>query len=341
MTTPVNIDFITTENIELLWEIILDDIKDKFRTKEHVAHARGFYINQARIFFEREKSINQNLVQMNKNFITQIMTSFSSLKQHPQQQPPQSQQQPQQPQKINILNSAPDGKGHFTIEDLHSERMNAFEKSLAEKQNDFNSAMTIPVPEAPIFNDGKFDEPIGGSMSELIARTLAQRNFDMEEIYKGANKEDVEKWLKPKETSTKIEKVQQHENHKIQMDQKQIQYQYAHQEPPKLIQIGQVLENTQVKYDALAQPVSKVDKKQISWGTNSEYESNELNGIRLDIQEIALQKGNDNIFSKLKYVKEEENSYDVKTEIKNMNDRINNLDEKMNQILEIINRNTQ
>jgi len=332
MTTPVNIDFITTENIEMLWEIILDDIKDKFRTKEHVAHARGFYINQARIFFEREKSINQNLIQMNKNFITQIMASFSSLK----QQPHQSQQQPQQPQKINILNSAPDDKGHFTIEDLHSERMNAFEKSLAEKQNDFNNAMTIPVPEAPNFNDGKLDEPIGGSMSELIARTLAQRNFDMEEIHKGANKEDVAKWLKPKETSTKVEKVQQHENHKIQMDQKQIQYQYAHQEPPKLIQIGQVLENADVKYDALAQPVSKVDRKQISWGTNSEYESTELNGIRLNIQEIPVQKGGDNIFSKLKYVKEEENSYDVKTEIKNMNDRINNLDEKLNQLLEII-----
>jgi len=332
MTTPVNIDFITTENIEMLWEIILDDIKDKFRTKEHVAHARGFYINQARIFFEREKSINQNLIQMNKNFITQIMASFSSLK----QQPHQSHQQHQQPQKINILNSAPDDKGHFTIEDLHSERMNAFEKSLAEKQNDFNNAMTIPVPEAPNFNDGKLDEPIGGSMSELIARTLAQRNFDMEEIHKGANKEDVAKWLKPKETSTKVEKVQQHENHKIQMDQKQIQYQYAHQEPPKLIQIGQVLENADVKYDALAQPVSKVDRKQISWGTNSEYESTELNGIRLNIQEIPVQKGVDNIFSKLKYVKEEENSYDVKTEIKNMNDRINNLDEKLNQLLEII-----
>ena len=353
MTTPVNIDFITTENIELLWEIILDDIKDKFRTKEHIAHARGFYINQARIFFEREKSINQKLVQMNKNFITQIMTSFSSLKQQPHQQQQsqqqqsqqqQQQQQQQQPQKINILNSAPDGQGHFTIEDLHSERMNAFEKSLAEKQNDFNSAMTISVPEAPNFNDGKLDEPIGGSMSELIARTLAQRNFDMEEIHKGANKEDVAKWLKPKETSTKVEKVQQYENHKIQMDQKQIQYQYAQQEPPKLIQIGQVLENTDVKYDALAQPGSKVDRKQISWGTNSEYESTELNGIRLNIQEIegkSLQKGSDNIFSKLKYVKEEENSYDVKTELKNMNDRINNLDEKMNKILEFINRNTQ
>ena len=222
--------------------------------------------------------------------------------------------------------------------------MNAFEKSLAEKQNDFNSAMTISVPEAPNFNDGKLDEPIGGSMSELIARTLAQRNFDMEEIHRGANKEDVAKWLKPKETSTKVEKVQQYENHKIQMDQKQIQYQYAQQEPPKLIQIGQVLENTDVKYDALAQPGSKVDRKQISWGTNSEYESTELNGIRLNIQEIegkSLQKGSDNIFSKLKYVKEEENSYDVKTELKNMNDRINNLDEKMNKILEFINRNTQ
>jgi len=82
MATPVNIDFITTENIEMLWEIILDDIKDNFRTKEQIAHARNFYINQARVFFEREKSINQNLIQMNKNFITEILLKYTSVLQH-------------------------------------------------------------------------------------------------------------------------------------------------------------------------------------------------------------------------------------------------------------------
>jgi hypothetical protein len=104
---PNNLEFITNDNIEMLWEIILDDIKDKLQTTEKLSHARGFFINQARIFFERENSISQTLIQMNKKFISQIMTSFTSIK---NQQPPlhhQNQVQNQiqnqvQNHKINI-----------------------------------------------------------------------------------------------------------------------------------------------------------------------------------------------------------------------------------------------
>lgn len=321
--TQINIDFITTENIEMLWEIILDDIKDRLNSQEQISHARGFFINQARIFFEREKIVKQNLMQMNKKFIGEIMTSFNSLKQKPTQS---HQTQNFQPQKINISNKEPIS---FTIEDLHSERLSAFEKSLEEKKNDFMSAMSLPVPEAPKFSDAELDKPIGGAMDELIARTLAQRNFDIENIHKSANKNEVEKWLKPAETSVKSEKMQENENSKLKMDQKQMQYQYVHQQTPKLIQIGPPLDKSE---------------KTVTWGQNSEYESPaaELNGINLDIQEIETNNTNslkNDIFSKLKYVKEPlSENYDVKKELKNMNNRINNLDEKLNSILSIISK---
>jgi hypothetical protein len=81
-TAQINIDFITTENIEMLWEIILDDIKGRLKSQEQVSNARGFFINQAKTFFEREKIMKQNLMQMNKKFIEQIMMSFKQ----PQQQ---------------------------------------------------------------------------------------------------------------------------------------------------------------------------------------------------------------------------------------------------------------
>ena len=58
--TQVNIDFITSENIEMLWEIILDDIKDRLQTQEQISSARGFFINKAKTFFEREKTVKQN-----------------------------------------------------------------------------------------------------------------------------------------------------------------------------------------------------------------------------------------------------------------------------------------
>ena len=180
----VNIDFITTENIEMIWEIVLDDIKSRLKSQEQFAQARGFFINQARLFFEREKNVPQNLMEMNKKFISLIMNSFNAQPQQQRQQPPSTKQL-------------------FKAEDIQAERLNAFEKGLAEKKNDFMSAMSVPVPEAPKFSDSSRDEPIGGAMGELIARTLAQRNFEVETFHKSANKEDVEKWLKPSETSVK------------------------------------------------------------------------------------------------------------------------------------------
>jgi DNA-binding ferritin-like protein len=294
----VNIDFITTENIEMIWEIVLDDIKSRLKSQEQFAQARGFFINQARLFFEREKNVPQNLMEMNKKFISLIVNNFNSQRQTPQQPPT---------------------KQLFKAEDIQAERLNAFEKGLAEKKNDFMSAMSVPVPEAPKFSDSSRDEPIGGAMGELIARTLAQRNFDVETIHKTANKEEVEKWLKPAETSVKVEKVHQNQQSATQLEEKQKQYQY-NQPAPKFIQIGEEL------------PVAPSNKKKISWGENQEYEVNE---ISLEINEISRETPN--IFSRLKQIKEENpETVELKKEIKNMGEKIVNLEDKMNKILELL-----
>ena len=300
----VNIDFITTENIEMIWEILLDDIKTRLKSQEQFAQARNFFINQARLFFEREKNTPQNLMEMNKKFISLIMNSFRPVN----QQPPLKQL--------------------FKSEDIQAERMNAFERGLAEKKNDFMSAMSVPVPEAPKFSDSSRDEPIGGAMGELIARTLAQRNFDVESIHKTTNKEDVEKWLKPAETSVKMEKVQQNQKSATQLEEKQKQYQY-NQPAPKFIQIGEEL------------PVAPISKKQISWGENKEYDTFiNTSEIQLEINEISYENSEDknpNIFSRLKQVKEENTEIvEIKNEIKVMGDKIVNLEDKMDKILELL-----
>lgn len=283
----------------MIWEIILDDIKPRLKSQEQFSHARGVFINQARLFFEREKNVSQNLMEMNKKFISLIMNSFNSNRQHSFQSPPTKQL--------------------FKAEDIQADRLNAFEKGLAEKKNDFLNAITVPVPEAPRFSDSSRDEPIGGAMGELIARTLAQRNFEVETFHKTANKEDVEKWLKPAETSVKVEKVQQNQQTASQLEEKQKQYQY-NQPAPKFIQIGEEL------------PLAPTSKKQISWGENQEYEVNE---ISLEINEISSTVPN--IFSRLKQIKEENpETLEIKKEIKNMGEKIVNLEDKMDQILELL-----
>ena len=319
----INIDFITTENIEMIWEIILDDIKERLKSQEQFARARAFFINQARSFFEREKTVAQNLMQMNKKFISQIMQSFNEPVK--QQQPPPTFQQPPTTFQQNQL---------FKAEDIQAERISAFEKNLEAKKNDFLNAITVPVPEAPKFSDNNLDKPIGSAMGELIARTLAQRNFEIEELHKTANKDDVEKFLRPAETSVKSEKIQQKQQNNVQMEEKQKQYdyQYKNQVTPKLIQIGDEL---------------PTNKKQISWGENKEYEVNEINFEVREIEMEQNQKMGSNIFSKLKYVASEtspkitndienKGQKEIKSEIKVMNDKINSLENKMNKILELL-----
>jgi hypothetical protein len=292
----INIDFITSENIEMIWDIVLDDIQQSLKFQEQFAHARGFFINQARLFFEREKNNQQNLMEMNKKFITLIMNSFNTQK-RPVNNPPQSKQL-------------------FKAEDIQAERLNAFERGLANKKNDFISAMSVPVPETPRFSDNTTEEPIGSAMGELIARTLAQRNFETETFNKTSNKEHVEKWLKPAETSVKVEKVQKNQQSTLQIEEKQKQYQY-NQPAPKFIQIGEEL------------PLAPSNKKQISWGENQEYEVNE---ISLEINEISP-----NIFSRLKQIKEENHeTVEIKKDMRNLKDKIFNLEDKMNKILEML-----
>jgi hypothetical protein len=247
-------------------------------------------------------------MEMNKKFISLIMNSFNS----------QRQQQ---------ITNQHQTKQLFKAEDIQAERLNAFEKGLAEKKNDFMNSMSVPVPEAPKFSDNSRDEPIGTAMGELIARTLAQRNFEIESFNKNSNKEDVEKWLKPAETSVKMEKVQKNQQGAAQLEEKQKQYQY-NQPAPKFIQIGEEL------------PVASSNKKQISWGENQEYEINE---IQLEINEISSrrseesQKINPNIFSRLKQIKEENpETVELKNEIKVMRENIVNLEDKMDKILELL-----
>uniref|UniRef100_A0A6C0B089 Uncharacterized protein n=1 Tax=viral metagenome TaxID=1070528 RepID=A0A6C0B089_9ZZZZ len=309
MNNTTNIEFITTENIEMLWEIITEDGIASFLKKEQ---SREFFIIEAKNFFETEKDKYSSLILMNKQFISNIMIQFSELKKKQMKQTNQANQ-------INSKNAS--FTSTIPSEELHSKRMNHFEQSLAEIQADFNNAVTVPIPETPNFYDNVKEEPIGSNMSELIARTLAQRNFELESIHNTNNntKIDANTWLKPAETSIKTDKALQHENHKMQLEQKQIQYQYKHQELPTLIQIGE-----EVK--------APIIKKQLTWAENLNNDS--VEEIKLDIKET-----NETIFSKLKHIKSEVSiEIDTQIQLQNMNQRINELDEKISTIIKMMHK---
>jgi molybdopterin converting factor small subunit len=176
--------FLQPENVELLWEIILDE-----NISPPTQEFRNTFLQGINAYYGQFGSSGEDLIQMNKRFIS----GFVYYEKQKRQKPPV-----QRIPELEIKEIQP-----VLAQDILTSRMNQFERDLASKQNEFNEFMTQSIPEAPKFND-KMDEPIGDSMGDLIARTLAERNQDLEKIHnENAKKQEAEKWLKSENTSVK------------------------------------------------------------------------------------------------------------------------------------------
>ena len=315
MSQPNNLEFITNDNIEMLWDLILDTIGSNIKTNEQLSISRGFFINQAKHFFEREKSKKQNIMEMNKMFMSENIQQFQILHKQIQEKELQNKKQ----HNISTLNNGNSIKEILTIEDLHTERLNQFEKSLEHKQNEFQNMMNVPIPKIPNFKEDVQVEKINSTeMQNVIAKTMSERKFEMDNIKKTINDNSL------------TNKVNSSDNNRS-------QYQYANQITPKFIKIGEELDLNNID--------STNKKKQLTWGKNQEY-SNE---ISLEVKEI---NANPNIFSKLK--KKVENNHfnsnsnalldstpiysednNAMMEIQIMKEKLSSLEDRMNELIEL------
>lgn len=196
-------EFIKRQNIELLWEILLDELGIDLSNKQVLQNIRLVFEKNIGLFTAKANP-NVRLVELNKLFLKQITialnTLFPSLRTM---------------KRINIGEEFPDKP--YKIEDIHSVRQNQFEKQLEQKRLDFEVTMNPGKPNEMDFTD-KFQETKITSMDSLIAETVAKRNFDIEQIqYSNNSSNQSADWLSPKETSLKTEKQQQYENVKKEM----------------------------------------------------------------------------------------------------------------------------
>ena len=215
--TSVN-EFLSKKNVELIWDVLIDEDVIK-NNSNNVLQEINNKINQIILkFYENEKQTTNNLMELNKKFITIIINyvnkNFSNQSNNTQIQP--IQLQPIQKQKQNQNQNY--GKEAITFEDLQTQRLSDFDKQLEKKQQEFTNAITLQLPEKPNFSDN-IDEPITEIELE-VKKIVAQRNYDIEQINNRLNKEDVSKWLKPTETSIKNEKLNTNTG-KIQEQQKE------------------------------------------------------------------------------------------------------------------------
>lgn len=183
-------NFLTKGNVDLLWEVIIDDELFKNKPKELINQIGNMFAQNLRGFNESEKNNSNNLINMNKKFIELILNrSYSIINFNKNPIPLQKQ------------------KELITSTDLLSDRMSQFEKELSQKQSEFTTAMSLPVPPVPKFSDSNLDGPMG-EMDLAIKKALEQRNYDIEQLNKTLSKSNQDSsWLKSQETSVKSEKI--------------------------------------------------------------------------------------------------------------------------------------
>lgn len=244
-------NFLSDANVQMLWEVLIDEesiMKDK-RTQET-------FVKTLPEFYEREKSKPQTtLIGLNKQFISIMMNLLRQAT-----PPPRTIPNPNPAKKILI-----------TQEELQNDRASHFEQELNKKQQEFTSAMAVPVPTTPVFTDNTKDTPLT-EMNMIIQRTIAERNLELDKFYKSANKGDAENWLKSAPTSIKEEKA---------IEKASVM---------KTIKIEKNDLNISIPTEVLNEPSSastSSSSKQISWGDNTTIE-------------LSEPQTNDSIFLKLK-----------------------------------------
>lgn len=293
------IEFLKQNNIQLLWEVILDHESMVNKNRKELEEINNLFQQSISQFYEKERinqnqSHNINLMSINKKYISMFINNISSI-------------------NINTSN-----KPLITHEEIQENRMTQFEKEYANKQRDFTNSMTLPVPATPNFSDKK-DIPLD-EMDIIMQRTIEQRNLEFEQFQNLSNKNhvQVESWLKPAETSIKVEK-NSNSNNNI-----------------KYIKISNDnIDNNIIKSDIIDLTKNNDERKHISWGENKIYDVYGHDGISLNNKNESKYETNnesnnenkkiDNIFNKFKVIKNEnENEKNFEYQNKINNDFVNN-----------------
>lgn len=280
--------FITNENIDLLWEIILEEeFIRKVVSREKIVEFRNYFMFQIKEFHNVTAKMNLPLVQLNKQFITNFMMVL------------------QEPVTPTTATPNTPNKQLYTSQEIQDERKTQFENDLTRKQNEFTRAMSVPVPEIPKFGED-LDKPIGNAMEELIAKTLAERNYDIQQIQR--------QMPAPPQQS--------------QQSQQQIKYIKIGEEVK-----GPVMTPIDVNDVFGRTPEKRIDSvaKNVSWGENEYQEYNPSQ------QQPSDETGFNHLFSKLKKVEtktqEQQDILDLKMSVSEIQKQMTSIHEKIEILL--------
>jgi len=367
-----NKDFLTQDNINMLWDVICDEYIVKNHSKDSINKVSQVFSSNINGFYEVEKNKTRNIMDLNKKYIMLMLDYINknfAVKTNYQEtyKINENNQSINVVQANNILK-----KENYTHQEVQNERMDKFDKDLKLRQQEFENMINIQVPPAPDFKDNFKEAPIN-EMDKILKEMTAQRNYDIEVI----NRNNIvhpegDNWLKSQETSLRNDKFQKNQE----INESTInQTTYNNKNAPKFDindKLNQFINNNQnktnqsnqsnfnnqnIKYikidkEDLDQSVIQNDiielntapRKHISWGENTTFNNNNDNE-----NDYELEKND--IFTKLKKVNNdfsnilpnnETNDTNKTNNIKNLQEQINTMYtrfESMDTKIEQINKN--
>jgi hypothetical protein len=181
------LQFKTTQNLSLLWDVFLDELQVSHTNKELMANIRSVFESNIGPFTARANQ-NTSIMELNKQFLKQIVLAVNRLFPYLKQM-----------KKITITDE--ELSSPYKIEDIHASRQSDFEREVEKKQMEMDSYLTLKKPQQVNFSDNNYNEKIG-SMELLISEKISQRNLEILPPI-----QETDQWLQPKETSIKAEKI--------------------------------------------------------------------------------------------------------------------------------------
>ncbi len=166
--------FFTKQNIGLLWDVLLDELRIDTNNKQVVTNIRTVFDGNINPFTKNTSvNVNTQLVTLNKQFLSQVVMAVNRLFPNLKQE--------HEFKRIQISSEELQLTEPYKVEDIHSERQDKFEKQVQQKRIEFEKSINLNKPAEVDFSE-KIDDGKIKEMDALIAETVARRKFDIEQI---------------------------------------------------------------------------------------------------------------------------------------------------------------
>lgn len=185
-------DFTGNENKGIIWDILVEQKIFENVESKHKYEIKDIF--EQTILITEKQGRGLSLIEKNKEVIKTMVIKLDTFKKQ-------------------LLNKPPSAPRQYTNDELHKERQSAFERELKRKQTEFDG-LTRTAPEKIDFSD-IVDEKIGDKMDTLLAETIASRERQLNQVLQTQTPEQATKWIEGNLDENGIENKGQNINLKI------------------------------------------------------------------------------------------------------------------------------